>query len=62
MESSIQNNNNKGYRFASIIASPSYIPNNLSTNDGETFIYINNSEGVPKAIIYNQDIVNKAEC
>lgn len=49
--------------MVSVIASPSFIHNNLTTNDGEFFAYVNNMtvEGQPKAIIYSREIIEKGE-
>lgn len=60
MESSV-NNNFKGYRFVSVQNSPSFIANNLTTNDGESFVYACNTEGNPRAIIFGKDLVEKGE-
>lgn len=60
MESST-NNNFKGYRFVNIQSSPSFISNNLTTNDGELYVYVNNMDSVPRAFIYTKDLVEKGE-
>ena len=61
MESTSQNNNYKGYRFVSIQHTPSLITNNLTTNDGEYFVYINNQEPTPNAVIYSRDVLEKGD-
>jgi len=43
MESST-NNNFKGYRFVNVVSSPSFICNNLTTNDGELYAFVNNMD------------------
>lgn len=60
MESSA-NNNFKGYRFVNVQNSPSFITNNLATNDGEFYTYVSNIEGQPKALIFNKDLIEKGE-
>ena len=61
MESAAQtkNNNYRNYRFIPLTAySPSYLFNNLSSNDGENFVFANTAEiGQPKAIIYSKEII-----
>ena len=37
------------------------IYNNLTTNDGESFIYVNSNDTGPKAVIYSKDIIEKGE-
>lgn len=56
---STKNSNYRNYRFVPLTAySPSYLCNNLSTNDGENFVFANTSEsGQPKAIIYSKEIM-----
>lgn len=61
MESHSLNNNFKGYRFVGLANSPSFIPNNLTTNDGEFFVYVNNLSEGPKAVIYNRELIEKGE-
>ena len=58
---SLLNNNFKGYRFVNVQNSPSFMCNNLTTNDGEYYVYVNNMEGQPKALLYNKDLVEKGE-
>lgn len=41
--------------------SPSYIGNNLTTNNGELYAFINNLEPSPKVVIYNRDLLEKGE-
>lgn len=36
----LQNNNYKGYRFITTQYSPSHIFNNISSCDGESFVYL----------------------
>jgi len=60
MESS-SNNNFKGYRFVNVVSSPSFICNNLTTNDGELYAYVNNMDQQPRALMYNKDLVEKGE-
>ena len=55
------NNNFKGYRFVSVQSSPSFVGNNLTTNDGESFVYVSNNEGQPRALIYGRDLIEKGE-
>ena len=61
MESAAQtkNKNYRNYRFVPLTSySPSYLFNNLSSNDGENFVFANTSEsGQPKAIIYSKEIM-----
>lgn len=60
MESSA-NNNFKGYRFVSVFNSPSFLFNNMTSNDGEYYVFANNNEGTPKVLLYNKDLVEKGE-
>ena len=40
--------------------SPSFLMNNLASN-GEYFVFANSTEGSPKVVIYNTDILEKDE-
>ena len=60
MESAANTRSNyRNYRFVPLTGfSPSYLFNNLSSNDGENFVFANTSEsGQPKAIIYSKEIL-----
>jgi hypothetical protein len=64
MESSVaaRNNNSKYYRFVSLHGhSPSFMMNNLTTNGGENFVYVNTADsGAPKAVIYSKELIEKS--
>ncbi|CDW78897.1 wd repeat-containing protein 54-like [Stylonychia lemnae] len=55
------NNNFKGYRFVNVASSPSFFCNNLTTNDGELYAFVNNMDQQPRALLYNKDLVEKGE-
>lgn len=60
MESKSGSNNSKDYRFVSLHGhSPSFMMNNLTTNGGENFVYVNTGDGGPKAVIYSKEIIEK---
>jgi len=50
------NANNRDQRLVSLKSSPSYILNNLTSNGGEYFAYINNSDATPKCFIYDKTL------
>lgn len=55
-----EDNNYRNYRFIPLASySPSYLMNNLSSNDGESFVFANTSEsGQPKAIIHSKEMLD----
>jgi len=55
------NNNLKGYRFISTKHTASYLPNNLSSASSNYFAFASNTEGAPKAMIYEKSFIEKGD-
>lgn len=63
MESSKKSvTNNRDYKFIGIQPySPSFMMNNLTTNGGDSFAYVNSVDGQHKAIIYPRELIENGE-
>lgn len=55
-------NNNRDYRFLGIQPySPSFMMNNLTTNGGDSFAFVNSVDGLHKAVIYPRELIENSE-
>ena len=55
-------NNYRDYRYVTLQSnSPSYLLNNLTTDDGEHFAYVNSYDGQPRAVIFGKQVLEKGD-
>lgn len=55
-------NNNREYKFVGIQPhSPSFMMNNLTSNDGDSYAYVNSVDGQHKAVIYPREVIENNE-
>jgi hypothetical protein len=55
-------NNYRDYRLVSLQSNTaSFIMNNMTTDDGEHFVYANSYDGQPRVVIFGKSVLDKGD-